>query len=78
MGESRSLLLVEVDIRSNDTTEVLANFFHLRMRTSTCARARHIFGAEIAAKEMAYVSLRDALGPVDLTSALPVLTDLSR
>lgn len=30
---------------------------------------RHIFGAEIAAKEMAYVSLRDALGLLALYAA---------
>ena len=30
---------------------------------------RHIFGAEIAAKEMAYLSLRDALGLLALYSA---------
>jgi hypothetical protein len=30
---------------------------------------RHIFGAEVAAKEMAYVSLRDALGLLALYAA---------
>ncbi len=39
MGESRFVPLVEFDLRSDDTTAALANFFHLRMRTSMCARA---------------------------------------
>jgi hypothetical protein len=30
---------------------------------------RHVFGAEIAAKELAYISLRDALGLVALYAA---------
>ena len=38
-GGSRLSPLVEFEIRSDDTTAALADFFHLRMRTSTCSSA---------------------------------------
>jgi hypothetical protein len=40
---------------------------HTRYRRAL--ERRHIFGAEIAAKEMAYLSLRDALGLLALYAA---------